>query len=479
MITKLEKILATEQSHPFATAVEKCRFKERGYVEEEYFMYGTANIYDADEDENVSVLYPDVPYVNRFLVRRPEDVSKFSGRVVIEILNATALMDLDRIWVNSWKYFMRHGDIYIGTTSKPDVIPALKKFDPVRYEKISWPNPGPERGIPENPTFFPMDPATETGLFWDMLLDLTKLIRKGNLLTGYRPFKVYLAAWSQSVSYMIRILKSFAGLPQNCGHGFLYDGYFHAGAGTGIAPINLYSYGKYDNLKNSGGRGRGGFFYNPQASMIGAPVPYIAVNTESENMDVNWAGDSDEPGGLFRAYEIPGSTHDSAYNLLDYYKDDKDTDKINMTPKYWATDEFPNNYPYEVIFNAALEHLYRWSDGIPAPHAPRILKDGSRRNLTDAFGNAMGGVRTGAIDYPVARYCNYSTLKDGRKHTLFGHIEKFSASFLKELYGSLDHYRELVTAHTRRMVAQGVILKEDAGEFIDLLVSRAASQGLL
>ena len=81
---------------------------------------------------------------------------------------------------------------------------------------------------PVDLTICDIEMPKKTGLFWDMLLDLTKLIRKGNLLTGYRPFKVYLAAWSQSVSYMIRILKSFAGLPQNCGHGFLYDGYFHA-----------------------------------------------------------------------------------------------------------------------------------------------------------------------------------------------------------------------------------------------------------
>lgn len=485
MIQKTEKLQINKTSYPFARAALKCNFESEGYIEDEYLIYGTANIYESDNEEKPKVFFEDAPYVNRLLVRRPEDYRKFSGRVVIEILNATALIDLDRIWVNSWKYFMRHGDIYIGITSKPDVVPALKKFDPVRYGKISWKNPVPQRGIPQNPLSFPMDPETETGLFWDMLTDLNKLLRSGpftemindgsqailqsevnNPIAGYAKPKIYLAAWSQSVGYLIRMLKSFP----DC----FFDGYFHAGAGTGIAPINIYDYPRY--YKSSEGRNR--FFYNDQSSSIGASVPYIAVNTESENMDVNWGPDSDEPGYLLRVYEIAGATHDSKYNLLDYYKDDKDTEKIGMTPAYRGMDIFPNDYPSEVVFNAALELLYRWSDGIIPPHGDRISKDGNRINYTDAFGNAIGGIRTPAINYPVARYCNYSTLKDGRRNTLFGHVEKYSSAFLKELYMDLDHYKQLITKDAVRLEAQGFLLKEDVQPLIDLLVQRAKEQGL-
>ena len=51
MIEKVRLIPTTEKSHPFARAAEKCHFSENGYLEEEYFVYGTANLYDADKNE--------------------------------------------------------------------------------------------------------------------------------------------------------------------------------------------------------------------------------------------------------------------------------------------------------------------------------------------------------------------------------------------------------------------------------------------
>ena len=51
MIEKIEQIAVTETSHPFATAYEKCRFAEKGYIEEEYFISGKANVYGWDNGE--------------------------------------------------------------------------------------------------------------------------------------------------------------------------------------------------------------------------------------------------------------------------------------------------------------------------------------------------------------------------------------------------------------------------------------------
>ena len=67
MVEKVRLVPTTENSHPFARAAEKCHFAENGYVEEEYFVYGKANLYDADENEKPFVIAADVPYVNRVL----------------------------------------------------------------------------------------------------------------------------------------------------------------------------------------------------------------------------------------------------------------------------------------------------------------------------------------------------------------------------------------------------------------------------
>ena len=70
------------------------------------------------------------PYVNRVLVRRPQNKSRFSGNVVVEILNPSARVDIDRIWVETWRFMVRNGDIYIGITAKGDVLDALYRIDP-------------------------------------------------------------------------------------------------------------------------------------------------------------------------------------------------------------------------------------------------------------------------------------------------------------------------------------------------------------
>ena len=190
MITQMQLIPVAEGKHPFASAAEKCCFTEIGYVEDEYFMSGTANVYEEDAFQNPKVAIADAPYTTRLLVRRPARMEKFSGNIVIEVLNATAMIDIDRMWVDTWRFFTRNGDIYIGITSKGQVVDALKRFDPERYAAINWDNPDRSRTpiaeIKDNPMLFLEE--YESGLFWDMLIDLARLLRKDgeeNPLAGY------------------------------------------------------------------------------------------------------------------------------------------------------------------------------------------------------------------------------------------------------------------------------------------------------
>jgi Alpha/beta hydrolase domain len=129
LITKMSYIPTTNSTRLFASAAEKCDFTEIDYIEDEYFMSGTANIYEESEDQKPKVIISDAPYTTRLLIRRPKEKQKFSGNIVIEILNATAMIDIDRMWVNSWQFFTRNGDIYIGITSKGHVVDSLKKYN--------------------------------------------------------------------------------------------------------------------------------------------------------------------------------------------------------------------------------------------------------------------------------------------------------------------------------------------------------------
>lgn len=65
---------------------------KQGYVEEEFILSGTATSYtiegDFPEDGSASASVADsAAYTTRLLVRRPADVDKFNGTVVVEWLN--------------------------------------------------------------------------------------------------------------------------------------------------------------------------------------------------------------------------------------------------------------------------------------------------------------------------------------------------------------------------------------------------------
>lgn len=485
MINELRFVPVNGSGHPFAAAAQKCGFEALGYAEDEYFMSGTANIYGENPDQTPYVEIPDAPYTTRLLIRRPKDPAAFSGNIVIEVLNATAMIDIDRMWVDTWKFFTRNGDIYIGITSKGQVVDSLKRFDPERYAPINWANPDQSRQVPKglegNPVLFMKE--YESGLFWDMLMDLARLLRttdEMNPLAGYGPAKLFLTGWSQSGGYIARILHSFAYQPEIEKDGPLFDGYLMAGCAASDAPMNAYS-----SAFHFGQEGI------PQGSILGAKEPFIAINTESENKYAFWYGDFDEPEYKFRTWQIPGSSHDTAYNLLEYYEgyQREDLDRIGIGNIWEGCEGEPLDCPYEPIFNAAFYHLYQWArKGVPAPHAPKLetemtydkapWDDIRVRNVTDAFGNAKGGIRHPAVDCPTGTYTSFSRRADGGIQPMFGHVMPFAPELLKALYGDLANYERLAAESADRAVAQGFVLPEDRDELVARVVAAARRRGL-
>lgn len=49
---------------------------------------------------------------------------------------------------------------------------------------------------------------------------------------------------------------------------------------------------------------------------------------------------------------------------------------------------------------------------------------------------------------------------------------------LMRMYGSLEHYKELITAHTFKQVMNGFVVKEDAEYLITEAMNRAKARGL-
>jgi hypothetical protein len=417
------------------------RIARAGYVEDEYLVSGTADLYGYDDGTTV-VVRTDIPFTTRALVRRPADAGAATGAVVVEPLHPSG--DMSSAWPRVGRSIMRDGWTWIGLTQDLAGMAATRRSDPERYERLSLP---------------------ETGLGFDVMARwLTWLRAEG--LPHVRLDHAVMTGASHTGSFQ-RV--------------FLGDG-FHDRARR---PDGGPAVEGYLIQISSGGFGLGG--YHPlhedcprpalgdRRRTIGAhDVPIIELLSEGE-AETNRAArrpDRDEPGDRYRLYEVPGACHMSA--------GEPDTMLAGL-----KTVEEPSDFPMWALAAGALANLHRWTvEGTAPPRADRIelldhRDDGpcgaapeSLPARRDEHGNALGGVRTPHLDVPVARYYPRSTLVDpvrvgppGRAAIdagqLMGSMERFTADKLRNLYGEPAGYRRRYDEGVARLVDEGWVLGAD------------------
>ncbi len=473
MITKVREIEVNKESLPYASAALRCGFKERGFDEKEYILYGRANVY-FHQGAGIGIKHKDVPYATRLIVRGPKDSARFSGNVVVEILNASARMDIDRMWVFGKEHFMRNGDVYIGITSKQDTLPALLAYDKERYQDITWASPVKRRVPADIPSdvMLPDDPDSETGLFWDMLHDLSDLLRGAYPCEGfslYKNAKLVLTGWSQSACYLYRYLSSVLPYVKEKEGKDPFDGYMAAG-GVHTKRVPLNQDGYYEESQN------------PKCTIVHIDRPFMDVQTESEH---NWYDDlaerledSDKADFLYRGYDIAGASHDSVQTLLEYYKQDEGTRRIGMTPTYRGRHPYPNDFPTHLVFHALFKALFTWIREGKAPEKiSRIELDENGCTKTDIHQNALGGVRTPFTDLATCSYHNFSRIGDEYER-LFGHVEVLEACKIRDRYKDLTSYEKLVRENTDACIRLGTLLAEDREEAVSYALDAAKRRGL-
>ncbi len=209
-------VAVSPTSWPFAAAAHSVTVRDLakdGYVEEEYFLEGNANVYDWPAVGRLE-RFASGPYTTRILVRRPARASRFSGTVIVEALNPSLRYDAPIQWMESQDYFVRRGHAWVGVTVKPVAIESLKKFDPVRYAALSFRNPLPpaqtcdQAKLPPAPGGLPPEssPATENGFIWDILSQTGALLRSrtsSNPLRSFAVTRLYLTGDSQSGGFVL------------------------------------------------------------------------------------------------------------------------------------------------------------------------------------------------------------------------------------------------------------------------------------
>ncbi len=475
-------IPVTPDSYPFGAANRTSvpqDLSQAGYVEEEYFVSGLANVYDFDSDGKVIIKTADAPYKTRILVRRPVSAKKFSGTVIVELLNPTALYDLDIQWSISRDYFIAQRDAWVGISIKPVVLKALKNFDSQRYASLSMANPlPPDQTCPKPFSMLPdSTPATENGLVWDIVSQVGALLRSDseqNPLRGFQVERVYATGYSQTGGYLVTYINFIHPLPTatlQTGKP-VYDGYL-IGDGDGLAPP----------LNQCAAPFKPG---DPRVIIQPRPEPVISVVSQTllgMSVPVRRA-DSDSPGDRYRRYEVPGAAHINKHEV-NFWPGPEDTAKTGITAppphckevaQYGLTD-----FPFEYLMNGAFANLEAWvRHGRVPPKAPWIdIREVPGIPFPvaqlDQHGNAVGGLRIPYLDVPIATYYVTSTTDSPNKLycLLAGYKVPFKKDVLTQLYPTHRSYVKKVRKAVKALVKARLITKND-GKKIKREAAKAA-----
>lgn len=453
-------------SYPFGAADHTrvpTDLKKVGYVEEEFLAEGKANIYEWPAQVAAVIRTASAPYTTRVLVRRPASKSKFSGNVIVEMLNPSNMFDLNIGWAISHDQFTRSGDAWVGITAKPVSVVALKIFNPKRYAALSFANPLP-LDDPRNCTKVARDSerTTENGLVWDIFTQV------GAWLRSREPSNPLNYGVGQNSKHPVHYL---------FGWGYSQTGMFLYTYINAIHPLVLQSDGKppYDGYLIGVASGPSGLNQcsaqipqgDPRQQVRNAGVPVVRVMSQSDYLSGIAARrpDSDVAPDLFRNYEIAGSAH-ATPDELNFAASPEDIVRAGRAvPAMQCTEGTRSRFPSSIAFNAILQNLELWvSKHIPPPRAEPIKVD-SDKPVLDKFGNVVGGVRSPYVDVPTSTWFGSST---GEPFCFIaGHEVPFDRAQLKKLYPNHKAYVNAVAKNLSSLVTQRFVTKSDAKNLLE------------
>ena len=450
----------TASSYPFMAANRTLGapdLPKLGYVEEEYIVSGNANVYDWQADGSLKVLASDGIYGTRILVRRPVSPGRFSGNVVVEIMNNARRYDWAMMWGYMHDGLIERGDAWIGVTM-PGGIAGLTKFNPTRYAGLVFKNPTPAAPCPGGAASTISD--SEEGLRWDMLSQVGALLKSSvpsRPLASLRIQNVYMTTQNVDMVTFMNAIHRHASLENGKP---IYDGYLMKSP-LGPARINRCAAAPGKN--------------DPRSIIRNVGVPVIGVAAQGEVLatSVFRRPDSDAIGDRYRLYEIAGASHidKSPYHSLAVFADQAATGgNVLGTPEWPFAAKCDPDIPLTelplmtFVFDAAFVNLDQWvRKGTAPPHAPFIeLKNAGASDASvvlDEYGHGKGGVRSPYVDVPVATY--FTNTNGPGTCAELGHKTAFDASRFTSLYGTPAKYAAKVAQSVDALVRQHWLTASD------------------
>jgi hypothetical protein len=400
---------------------------EYDYVEEEYFASGVDDLGQ--------------PYKTQIFVRRPQDMSRYTGTVIVEPMHAQTAAP---IFIFTARYIMRSGHGWACVLSQKTPLDGIvAPLNRARYASLHiGGTPGqaaPQSSAPAAETPEQRD-ARRVAMEAHNQASNAILAQAGAALKGpNNPFgqvrHLILAGQSQTGGVVTNYINNAHGVKRLPGGAPIYDGLMPT-----CAPRNAFA---------------------PRRE------PLIQVLGEGDIDDPARAGgrvyrrdDSDAPGDRYRLYELAGGSHMGTryppYN----------------NPVFWSgvpADAKMSTFPHHELFNMALSNLVKWVvDGVPPPRAARIETGADGAFVKDEHGNSRGGVRCAQMDVP---HLTYHPDPVGMQ-ALVGTEEQFGAAKMRTLYGDPARYAERFNRRLDELIAQNWFLREDA----DGMRAEAAAQ---
>ena len=126
---------AHDASHGYPFNASTLDLAKQGFVEEEFFIQGTARSYEIprDQQSNGTPAAATHPYKTRIVVRRPAAAGKFNGTAIVEWTNVSEGFDNEVDWFHSADHFVNAGYAWIGVSAQNVGVSALKQWSPGRY----------------------------------------------------------------------------------------------------------------------------------------------------------------------------------------------------------------------------------------------------------------------------------------------------------------------------------------------------------
>jgi hypothetical protein len=396
-------VAATPTSRPFLAAARSQQVVDltvRGYAEKEVLVRSAGAR----------------PWVTRVLVRRPTDATRFSGRVIVELLDASAQYDSAPLWGFSWEHFLRRGDAWVGVTISPAAAAALAKFNPARYGTLDL-----AAGAVQD-CGRAGQPGQSAG---DVIAQVGALLRsssKENPLLGLNPQRLIAAGYAAAGDDITR----FAVAPHRdlrLGDGApIFDGYVNvAGVAAGSAAC---------------------------AAGLPRDVPFIRVVAESSVAAVPQRNDAQAE--TLRVYEVVGAA--GAKPLPAGAPVAADLAGAGIVSSADAACREP---VMDQTFAYALNAIWQQLDDLLVLQQPMT----SLLQVSTVADGTSGGWRMPQVDLPLVapsartpRTCNAIT----------GSLARLDAATLRQRYSSRVEYLRQFNAAVDQAEADRLLVKEDA-----------------